>query len=291
MFAVRHPRFDSIGGGHSSEMNTPHPNSEFTPRNAIVTGGDSGIGRAVAVALARSGLDVAVTYNSDRDGAEATVAEIEATGRRGASAHLDLTDLPDAAAAIDALAADLGSLDVLVNSSGTGTATAFLDLDFDDWRTVLSVDVDGAFLCSQRAARLMVAQKTGGRIINITSVHEHLPKVGAAPYCAAKAGLGALTKVMAIELAEHGITVNSVAPGEISTPMTGQTDEDPRDNPRPGVPLGRTGDAREIASVVNFLAGPSSSYMTGASLVVDGGMALMGPQAVQFVPDGSWRRP
>ena len=122
---------------------------------------------------------------------------------------------------------------------------------------MLSVDVDGAFLCNQRAARLMVAQKTGGRIINITSVHEHLPKVGAAPYCAAKAGLGALTKVMAIELAEHGITVNSVAPGEISTPMTGQTDEDPRDNPRPGVPLGRTGDAREIASVVNFLAGPS----------------------------------
>ena len=115
--------------------------------------------------------------------------------------------------------------------------------------------------------------------------------MGAAPYCAAKAGLGALTKVMAIELAEHGITVNSVAPGEISTPMTGQTDEDPRDNPRPGVPLGRTGDAREIAAVVDFLAGPSSSYMTGASLVVDGGMALMGPQAVQFVPDGSWRRP
>jgi NAD(P)-dependent dehydrogenase (short-subunit alcohol dehydrogenase family) len=94
---------------------------------------------------------------------------------------------------------------------------------------------------------------------------------------------------MAIELAQYGITVNSVAPGEISTPMTGQTDENPENNPRPGVPLGRTGDAREIASVVAFLAGPTSSYMTGASLVVDGGMALMGPQAVQFVRDDAWR--
>ncbi|MDQ1203331.1 SDR family oxidoreductase [Rhodococcus sp. SORGH_AS_0303] len=265
------------------------PGSDFVPRTAVVTGGDSGIGRAVAVALAGGGLDVGVTYNRDREGAEATVAEIRALGCSGFSAHMDLTDLPGAPFAVDSLASELGGIDVLVNCSGTGTATSFLDLDFDSWRTVLSVDVDGAFLCGQHAARLMVEQGHGGRIVNVTSVHEHLPKVGAAPYCAAKAGLGGLTQVMAIELAQYGITVNSVAPGEISTPMTGQTDENPENNPRPGVPLGRTGDAREIASVVAFLAGPTSSYMTGASLVVDGGMALMGPQAVQFVKDDAWR--
>ncbi|WP_285187421.1 SDR family oxidoreductase [Rhodococcus sp. MEB041] len=265
------------------------PGSDFVPRTAVVTGGDSGIGRAVAVALAGGGLDVGVTYNLDREGAEATVAEIRALGCSGFSAHMDLTDLPGAPFAVDSLASELGGIDVLVNCSGTGTATSFLDLDFDSWRTVLSVDVDGAFLCGQHAARLMVEQGHGGRIVNVTSVHEHLPKVGAAPYCAAKAGLGGLTQVMAIELAQYGITVNSVAPGEISTPMTGQTDENPESNPRPGVPLGRTGDAREIASVVAFLAGPTSSYMTGASLVVDGGMALMGPQAVQFVKDDAWR--
>lgn len=267
-------------------MTSPFTDSTFVPRTAVVTGGDSGIGRAVAVALAGTGLDVGVTYNRDKDGADATVQEVRQLACAAFSTHMDLTDLPGAADAVDTLAGQLGGIDVLVNCSGTGTATPFLDLDYDSWREVLSVDVDGAFLCSQRAARMMVQQGRGGRIVNITSVHEHLPKVGAAPYCAAKAGLGGLTQVMALELAQHGITVNSVAPGEISTPMTGQEGEI---NARSGVPLGRTGDAREIASVVAFLASATSSYMTGASLVVDGGMALMGPQAVQFVPDDSWR--
>ncbi|MEV6322897.1 SDR family oxidoreductase [Nocardia sp. NPDC051787] len=228
------------------------------PLRAVVTGSDSGIGAAVAVALAGGGTDVGLTFRSDRQGVENTAAQVRERGMTAAIRRLDLADLPTAAAVIDELADELGGLDVLVNCAGTGSAQKAMDMDFDTWRHVLSVDLDGAFLCAQRAARHMIAAGKGGRIINITSVHEHAPRVGAAPYCAAKAGLGALTKVLALELAEHDITMNSVAPGEISTPMTGQEDVDPREQYRPGVPLGRTGHAKEVAAVVAFLATPAA---------------------------------
>src|SRR5918912_558175 len=139
------------------------------------------------------------------------------------------------------LADALGGLDVLVNNAGTGDSTPFLEVELDIWRHVLEVDLTGAFLCGQAAARRMVAAGRGGRIVNVTSIHEHVPLEGSAPYCAAKRGIGLLTKVMALELARHGITVNAVAPGEISTPMTGQEDEDPRGNERPGIPARRPG--------------------------------------------------
>ncbi len=258
---------------------------------AVVTGADSGIGKAVAVPLAGGGVDVGITYNRDADGAEETAKLVRERGVRAAIRHLDLTDLPTSTGAIDALAEELGGLDVLVNCAGTGTSQLVMDMDYDTWRDVISVDLDGAFLCSQRAARHMIEAGKGGRIINITSVHEHAPRIGAAPYCAAKAGLGALTKVLALELAEHAITVNSVAPGEISTPMTGQEDIDPKTQPRPGVPLGRPGHAQEVAAVVAFLATPAAGYVTGASYVVDGGMLLMGPQASQLLHDDRWRTP
>lgn len=270
-------------------MTAPLPEDLPGPQTAIVTGSDSGIGRSVAVALAGGGLDVGITWHEDAEGAERTADEVRAAGGKAAIRHLDLDDLPTSTGAIDALADELGGVDVLVNNAGTNDGGKALELDFETWRHVLSVDLDGAFLCAQRAAKHMIEAGHGGRIINVTSVHEHFPKVGAAAYCAAKAGLGAVTKVLAIELAEHAITVNSVAPGEIATPMTDQTDVDPRAQERPGVPLGRPGHAKEVASAVAFLATPAASYITGASLLVDGGMTLMGPQASSLLPDGSWR--
>src|SRR3954451_21136972 len=240
--------------------------TDSAPRVAIVTGSESGIGRATAVALAGAGFHLGITWYREQEAAEATAEEVRGLGRRAEVRHLDLTQLPGAADVVDDLAEALGGVDVLVNDAGTGHRTPLLELDLETWREVLATDLDGAFLCPQRAARRMVAAGRGGRIVNITSVHEHQPKVGSAPYCAAKGGLGLLTRPAAIELAEHGITVNAVAPGEIATPMTGQEDEDPTapGHERPGVPLRRPGDAREVAAVVAFLASPAASYVTGA---------------------------
>jgi NAD(P)-dependent dehydrogenase (short-subunit alcohol dehydrogenase family) len=251
---------------------------------AIVTGSDSGIGRATAVALARDGYDVGITWHQDDTGAEQTAEEVRATGRRAEVRRLDLADATNGPPVVDELAEALGGLDVLVNNAGTGDDTPVLELDLDTWRHILETDLTGAFLCAQAAARRMVAAGAGGRIVNVTSVHEHIPLAGAAPYCASKGGLGLLTKVMALELAPHGITVNSVAPGEISTPMTGQEDVDPRTQERPGIPARRPGHAHEIAALVAFICRDEAAYLTGESVVMDGGLSLMAAQQDRQAP-------
>ncbi len=246
-------------------------------RLAIVTGSDSGIGKATAVALARAGSDVGITWHEDEAGANSTAEEVRATGRRAEVRRLDLARLPEQMSVVEEMIDALGGIDVLVNNSGTGHSEPFLEHSLEAWRHVLEVDLTGSFLCGQVAARRMVAQGRGGRIINVTSVHEHAPLKNSVAYSAAKGGMGLMTKVMALELAEHGITVNAVAPGEIATPMTGDEDVDPRTLDRPTIPLGRPGDAREIASVIAFLASEEASYATGASFVVDCGMLLVAP--------------
>ena len=243
---------------------------------AIVTASDSGIGQESAKELAENGFDVGITYREDEAGARETLGVVEGVGRRGEIRRLDLSDLPAAADVIDDLADSLGGADVLVNNAGMGDPTGeFLKLSYEEWRRVLDVNLSGAFLCSQRAARRMEDAGNGGRIINITSVHEHIPRIGASAYSASKGGLGLLTKVMAMELAPYGILVNAIAPGEISTPMTGAEDTDPHTIEKPNLPLGRPGHAREISAWVAFLASEKSSYTTGQSFVVDGGLMLM----------------
>lgn len=259
-------------------------------RVAVITGSDSGIGEAVAVALAAAGFDIGVTFHADEAGAQSTAEKVRAMDRRCEVRQHDLTQLPHAAAVVDELADALDGLGVLVNNAGTGIRTPVVDTTYDQWRDVLAVDLDGPFLCSQRAARRMIAAGRGGRIINITSVHEHAPRVGSGAYCAAKGGLGLLTKVMAQELADKGIAVNAVAPGEIATPMTGNEDVDPHTLDRPGIPAGRPGDANEVAAVVALLASPAAAYVMGSSWVIDGGMLLMGPQAGSHLQSAQWRQ-
>jgi NAD(P)-dependent dehydrogenase (short-subunit alcohol dehydrogenase family) len=238
---------------------------------AIVTGGDSGIGHATVLAFADAGYDVGFTWRSQGDRANETVSELEARGVRAEARQLDLAE-GGGPATVTSLATALGGLDVFVNNAGAGVDAPFLEVSEADVRRILEVNLVGAFLCAQAAARIMVEQGRGGRIVNVTSVHEHIPLLGNAPYVAAKHGLGGLTKLAARELAEHGILVNAVAPGQIATRMAGQEDEEP--TPSDGIPLGRSGEPREIADLIVFLAGDGGSYATGSSFVIDGGLSL-----------------
>lgn len=256
---------------------------------AIVTGSDSGIGRACALALAEAGFAIGVTWHSDENGANETMARVERLRSRAEATRLDLAEPNEAAKAIDLLADRLGGLDVLVNNAAVNHRAPACEESLADWSHTITVNLTGAFACAQAAARRMLAEGHGGRIINITSIHEHAPLRNGAAYCAAKAGLGMLTKVMALELAGRRITVNSIAPGHVATPMNGYEEADPEPDPREGIPIGRIALPREIAAGVAHLASDAASYTTGTSFGVDGGLSLMTvvplQDAVELKPD------
>jgi NAD(P)-dependent dehydrogenase (short-subunit alcohol dehydrogenase family) len=253
---------------------------------AIVTGGNSGIGKAISVTLAERGFDIGLTWHEAGDRTQEVLDEIGATGVRAEARQMDL-DLPigelaSACAPVEELINALGGVDVFVHNAGAGLSDDVLACSLDDWMSTQNIVLNAGFLLGQLAGRRMVAQGHGGRIVYITSVHEHVPLAGNSAYVAAKHGLGGLVKTFALEVAAHGITVNAVAPGEIATRMTGQEDQDPSASERRGIPAGRPGDAREIAWMVAALTEPDARYATGQSFVVDGGMLLMAAQANQL---------
>jgi len=244
---------------------------------AVVTGSSSGIGRSCAVMLAEAGYTLGITWSSDEEGAQETARMVESRGQQAQVRQVDLSDPQAGAQQLTQLINSLGRIDVLVCNAGVMTKADFLDVTFEDWRKVFNVDVDGAFLCGQIAARHMVDQGDGGRIINITSVHEHTPLPDATAYTAAKHALGGLTKSMALSLLPHHILVNAVAPGAIATAMNDMKD-DQQGRHMPEIPIGRPGDTREVASLVAWLCSEWATYTTGQSFIVDGGFMLANPQ-------------
>lgn len=249
---------------------------------AIVTGGSSGIGRATAIVLAHAGYDVGITFNRGEERARDVAKTIESFGVRAAIARQDLAKPAEAAQALESLIRQLGRLDAFVNNVGINHRGAFLELPVEEWNEVLTVNLTGAFLCGQAAARHMVSSGTAGRIVNVTSILDREVLEGGAAYCVSKAGLRQLTRIMALELARYKIRVNGVAPGETATPMNFPTEVDAASVSRPVTPLGRPGYTGEIADTIVFLLSEAGGYVTGEVLLVDGGLALHGgPQSLQ----------
>ncbi len=241
---------------------------------AIVTGGDSGIGHAIALELAREGAAVTVNYHRDAAAAGATLKALEEAGGRGRIQQADVSLVTDIAALVDQTVAAFGRLDIMVNNAGMETRTSVLDTTEAQFDRVIAVDLKSAFFGVQLAARQMVAQGGGGRIVNISSIHEDWPMPGNAPYCAAKGGIRMLTRTAGVELAAHGITVVGVAPGAVHTPIDEVTLSDPvqRAKLEAAIPLGRVAEPPEIAALVAFLASDRSTYATATTVVIDGGM-------------------
>lgn len=240
-------------------------------RNALVTGAGKGIGREIALQLARAGCDVAVNDHSDRAGAEATAAEIEALGRRAFPVFADVGSASDVAAMFDVVLREFERLHIHVNNAGCETFKPLLELEERDWDRVIDTNLKGCFLCTQRAARHM-REKGGGRIVNIGSGCNKVPFANMASYTASKGGIEMFTKVAAVELGRYNITVNCVAPGAIETERTKRQVGDYAATWGALTPLGRIGTVQDVADAVAFLATDQASFITGQTIWVDGGL-------------------
>jgi glucose 1-dehydrogenase len=245
-------------------------------RKALVTGSSKGIGHAIAIRLAQEGADVAVNYHSDPAGAEEALAEIEALGRRGASIKADLGDVGDVQRLVAASAEALGGLDVLVNNAGIEKHAAFVDVTERDFDAVLNVNLKGVFFATQGFVRQCVAARRPGKVVNISSVHEEMAFPNFAAYCASKGGVRMLTRTLAVELGPLGVTVNSIAPGAIETPINSALLHDPvkLQSLVGQIPLARLGRPSDVANLAVFLASGESDYVTGSTYFVDGGLSV-----------------
>lgn len=243
-------------------------------KRALVTGSSKGIGQAIAIRYAEEGADVVINYNSDPKGAEETVARIQATGRRATAIKGDLGSVASVRALVEQGWEGLGGLDVLVNNAGVESHAPFWDVTESDYDKVLNINLKGVFFAIQTFVNKLRADGRGGKVINVSSVHEELPFPNFASYCASKGGLKMLTRNLAVELGPLGITINSIAPGAIETPINAKLLSDPQKVAAltAQIPLGRIGKTDDVASLAVFLASAESDYATGATFTVDGGL-------------------
>lgn len=240
---------------------------------AVVTGASRGIGRSIALALAESGADVVVNYAGSEQAAREVASEIEKLGRKALVVQADVADSEQVAQLIQQTIEAFGRVDVLVNNAGITRDNLLMRMKDDEWDDVIATNLKGVYNCIKAVTRPMMKQRSG-RIINISSVVAALGNAGQANYVAAKAGVIGLTKSVAREFASRGITVNAVAPGFIETDMTAKLSEEIQSGLMNQIPLGRLGKPEDIAQMVRFLASDQSSYITGQTFHVDGGMYM-----------------
>lgn len=242
---------------------------------AIVTGSATGIGKAIVQRFVAEGAAVMVDYvHGQEEDASALVESLTSNGGRAAAVAASIDKQDDVNALVQTTVDTFGRLDIVVNNAGIETKVPFLDVSLDLWNKVIAVNLTGAFLCAQAGARQMVKQGGGGRIINISSVHEDLPMPTNVPYCASKGGMRMLMRTICVELAPHGITVNDIGPGAIDTPMDAPLKAHPKEMKEllSEIPLGRMGKPEEVAGLAAFLASDEAAYITGSTYFIDGGM-------------------
>jgi glucose 1-dehydrogenase len=241
---------------------------------AIVTGAGTGIGRAIALRFAQEGAAVVIDYVGRPDNAAEVVQQIVTAGGKALAVEADVSQPAQVQSLIDQAVQKFDRLDVLVNNAGVETKIPFLEIPLDVWSKTIAIDLTGPFLCAQAAAKRMVGQGGGGRIINISSVHEDIPMPTNSAYCAAKGGLRMLMRTICVELAPHGITVNNIGPGAIDTPMDAPLKAHPEMMKAllAEIPIGRMGKPEEIAGLATYLASDEAGYVTGSTYFIDGGM-------------------